>query len=580
MNHKIISMAVALLAPMICASASAAHDYGLADIHGKILLPPVYHDIRYVSENCFRVTPKENPKTVVPFFVNQKGEKIPAPAGADMSDDDNSLTLPPMVQYPKSAVSTYPKVKDVKLPRANIREALGFGYYQFEKGSAFGVCDQHGTILFPPSSDGTGEVRPLSTNRFLQTTYDEQHRRVYKLFDENAKLVNTLPPGIVVQSSEFHDGLLLVETDENRLTGYLNKNGEYQIKPGRFVDGRDFNEGFANVIVLESGITSGALIDTTGKIIAGPLKDGWFEHFEDGLAQVTTSAKLCGMVDHNGAFVIPPEFSELFRKGKYIVGLKEKQLQLFSASGELLKKLDRSITYVEPTGNEKLIIGINSTPSAGNSAKDSTANTKYGVVTLEGKTILDVAYDHIGTYQNGYAVVGTKHRGAKEIKQGLLGPNQEFAIPQRYDGLTLIGNNVILFNSAKNFDKIAWLPSKLGRTERTELWRQFLSDYNVIGMKRDSVLGLLGAGDGFESVGSEAASKQITYLMSVSNIPHCGNSPSPSLQIVFDNKNLVAGWRLHTGQNNEPWIRTDMIYESQNDDYRLVPKESRPKTAG
>lgn len=130
-----------------------------------------------------------------------------------------------------------------------MRENLGLGYYQFEKDGHFGICDQNGRTIFSPNGVGNGgDVRPVWTDRFLQDTFTPEGVRVYKLYDEKANFIADLPQEIVVRSREYHDDLLLVELAHGNRFGYVNRKGQYQIKP-KYYGAEEFNEGFASVVI-------------------------------------------------------------------------------------------------------------------------------------------------------------------------------------------------------------------------------------------------------------------------------------------------------------------------------------------
>lgn len=277
------TIALAVLPALPALSAN----YGLTDLNGKILLPPIYREIKWISPNCFRVTPDGNRKTVVPFFVNERGVKISAPAGVALYNEEIPVMTPPMVPTNERPTVKYPKLNEIKLRNAKMREDLGFGFYLFERGG-FGICDQNGKIIIPPGVTG-GETKPIWTDRFLKEAFNENtSRREYLLYDSKMKFLRKLPPGIMVRSSEFHDGLLMVETEDSGQYGYLNRDGDYQIKP-RFSSVRDFNEGIASVQIQDRDTTCGALIDTAGKVVAGPFKNSWIETFENGVPKNAAS---------------------------------------------------------------------------------------------------------------------------------------------------------------------------------------------------------------------------------------------------------------------------------------------------
>lgn len=560
-----LSTALSILASFT--QTADADDFGLANLDGKILLPPVYADIRWTSKDCFRVTPKGDPRDVVPFFVNQNGEKIPTPPGAKFYDE--RFPLPPPSPVPSSIDPdlSFKELAQVQVPGAKMRENLGLGYYQFEKDGHFGICDQNGRTIFSPNGVGNGgDVRPVWTDRFLQDTFTPEGVRVYKLYDEKANFIADLPQEIVVRSREYHDDLLLVELAHGNRFGYVNRKGQYQIKP-KYYGAEEFNEGFASVIINDHGTICGALIDKNEKLIAGPFQDGWTEHFENGLAIVTLSSKLCGMVDRSGEFVLKPEFESLKRDKNRIFGLKNGRLHVFSDQGQLLSVLPSGVRLEDPIGDDVWRF-FRQEASVKNGDGDSTQR-KYGVVDAYGQVLVEPKYDAIFGYSKNHIAVGTRNFATNELKVGLTGPDGKFVIPQKYDGVSLYGKNAILYNRRKGFDRYDWMPSRDGMIARMDLWREFLREQDVIGMRRTELYKFLGQPN-YDGEGPER--NQIKYYLSLTPVPHCGTSPEPILAIEFDEHDRVTGWRYGYGTDNLPWNRTNVVHVQQKDEWRLVPK--------
>lgn len=584
LSSVFIASSIALSAVLSEPTAVSAQAYrqGMADLKGNIMLPVKFKQIRSVSDNCFRVTPVGNPTLVKPFFVNQRGERIPTPRGADLSNNPR-LTPPPMVPHSKGAPVAYPRLNEVKIPGANVLSELGFGYYSFDKGGS-GVCDQNGKIIFAPAADGSGYAKPLWRDRLLKETFDDNATQTFKLYDESGKFVASLPPSIEIQSDEFHDNLLAVRTKDGRLYGYVNRNGEYQIKP-RFTDAEDFSEGLASVQLNDHGVFSAALIDTGGNIVVGPFENARLEHMEDGLALVTLNNELNGMVDRTGAFVIKPEFEGIGRREGYFIGKKDDQLHVFSKTGELLSKLPKGITLDDNAGEELWIFSVVGAPTNGANAAagdrdDDEMETddddtllekpKYGIITPRGTIVLEPKYDEVGCYNGGYVCIGTRMPGTNAIKVGVRGPDDKFVIPQIYDGVSIYGDAVLLFNIIAGFDKDKWMFGQEGMGGRVELWRAFLREHNVIGMTRAQIIESLGSADAGWT--ERLPSNQLIYALDTSNYPRCGNSPVPLLYIELDGNDRVIGWR--SVNDSDAWNRTNVVYVKQKDDWHLVPKNA------
>jgi hypothetical protein len=574
-----------------------AHNFGLADTRGKILLPPVYAAIRYRNDDCFLVTPnaettqpdanmsEEKPDStaaVTSFFVNSRGEKIPTPEGQSLEDDIIALLAPPpMVPRRKEYDKDYPKLKDVHVPGMTMREELGFGYYQFcnDASGGFGVCDETGRIVFQPASDGSGEVRPLARDRFLRSTYTDDGVRLYKLLDQNGKLIAHLPIGIVVYGREFHDGLLTVVGDTTNSTGYINREGLFQIKPGKFTDGKDFNGGVAEVTAIENGVTGGALINTAGKIIAGPFLNGWLSPVADGLAVVNLSQTQCGMLDNSGKFIIPANYEQLRSINEYIVGLKDGQLYVFNKHGKLISTLPKNVTFINCYGTEGWVFGENGKPNVGGQEIDVDPSKKYGVMTPSGKILIPATYDRIGRFENNLAEVGVNKNGVQ--KQGVIDTDGNFVVPAEYDSVNLTANNIILFNQTKGFDKANWFPDKKGFYNRATAWRNFLELYDVIGMPRSELYRFLGEGDASAETkierSPESKPQRVTYSM-FGGFPMCGNGWQ-GVELEFDAQDQVCGWRMLSGGNdrgsNADWYRTNVVYiKDEAYSFKVVPKQT------
>lgn len=96
---------------------------------------------------------------------------------------------------------------------------------------------------------------------------------------------------------------------ENGVYGYADQNGQIMISPEYDYCG-EFNEGYAPVMKVESGIDKWGFIDRTGKIQI-PYNFDEADVFSEGLAGVRIRDKW-GYISHAGMVVIRPQYDRVY----------------------------------------------------------------------------------------------------------------------------------------------------------------------------------------------------------------------------------------------------------------------------
>ena len=247
------------------------------------------------------------------------------------------------------------------------REKNSDPYYRFVEKGKVGYIDQTGKIVIKPTLTEYGNYQRGVISGALAKEYDE-------FID--FKTGEEVSPEAYYRKANLSDGLIKEKFEDK--FGFIDIGGKTIIEPA-FVFAKDFNEGFAPVVVegpcfyynVEAACPGDAVfpyspntapteackfnfIDKTGKLISkqtfldikdfsegrAPVRtpEGWgyidktgkiviapqFENaqtFSDGLALVKVG-ELYGFIDASGAFVIKPQFksAENFANGLAPVG--------------------------------------------------------------------------------------------------------------------------------------------------------------------------------------------------------------------------------------------------------------------
>ena len=489
-----------------------------------------------------------------------------------------SRTAPKSQQSPHAMSSSNQQAGTIKLPEGYTQDGDDSdGIFSIRDASGNrGYCDAEGNILIKPSED---DIRSVGNKRFIKRYYDDV-QEVIELLGPGNNLIATLPQGMKVFGEKYCDGLLRVQTPGEELTGYLDLNGKFQIKPERFLRGKDFSSGFAQVEWRgHDNKTFSALINRTGKIVYGPLdidKGERVTEFWEGIA-IADTASGQGVLNTALKFVVPPRYKSIRSTNEKIyIAKRGDQLCVLSLNGKELKVFPKEVTNVrteQASGNWIYAVGGNTARANEVGYGQSPKESKEGVISPKGKILIEPRYDQILEYADGKAVAGMQRDG--RVFFGMVDSNGKVLLPFEYEKLSLkdapaaipVKTDKGKFNS-NSFRE--------NRTYRIEQWYAFLEDFDLIGMDEAELYRQLGAPDGSEE--TEAAKpypKVITYS-TVSGF--CGNAWR-GVRIELNEQKKVARWCMARFEGQDSW-NTDNVVFIKNKvrhfmmDGRLVPKSA------
>lgn len=248
-------------------------------------------------------------------------------------------------------------------------------------------------------------------------------------------------------------------TKEGTLWGYINKEGDFVIKP-QFESAMDFQEN--GLAIVSKGGLSGIIdrhgrfivapkyssispfqesraivigdagfhiIDEAGKVLTPQAYD-YISSFKNGRALFGSTGEqeqyLYGYLDIQGKEIIPAQYMIAgdFNEGTALVKIKESQFALINLSGE------RLYTYpyynVMNLGEELL-------------AFQPDSASKYGYMNVKGNVILEPQYSMALPFNQGRAVVNMAEDFFNQY--GLIDRAGNFIIPAIYNDITLLGDN-------------------------------------------------------------------------------------------------------------------------------------------
>jgi hypothetical protein len=180
-----------------------------------------------------------------------------------------------------------------------------------EKTGKWGFIDRTGNYAIRPQWDHvTPFSRDLAIVRFGNAVTGKE-----QLIDKQGKYVSELRSGVVLPCG---NGLTLVginvswvEGGVNRRFGFLDKSGNYAIKP-EFEDAFCFTEGMAAVRVGDADTGKWGFIDDTGRFVIVPQWSSAYP-FRDGVATVAlagSAGRKWGAIDTAGQEIISPQYSQ------------------------------------------------------------------------------------------------------------------------------------------------------------------------------------------------------------------------------------------------------------------------------
>ena len=191
--------------------------------------------------------------------------------------------------------------------------------------------------------------------------------------------------------------------------GYIDKKGQYVIKPGvKVVKG--FTNGFA-IVKMDKKLK---YVDRTGKVLETGLEP--VGEFSEGLAAAKKVKKI-GYIDSTGKQIIKPQFTKArpFKEGLAAV----------------LRKRNGTYEYIDMAGRRVIRPAyVSAGDFSGGFAKVKLKKKgKYGIIDRTGQIIAEPGFVEVHEFINGYARVKMDYDG----KYGFVDKTGNMSVEPRYD---------------------------------------------------------------------------------------------------------------------------------------------------
>ena len=268
--------------------------YGLMDLEGKIIAPPIYQEINPFSDGLARVKYNE---------------------AFGCIDSNGKVVIPIQYQY--------------------MAEKFSEGYIRYYQGGFEGFFDTKGKIAIEPKYHVLGDF-----SEGLVAVHNSQKKYKYGYMDTSGKVVI---PYKYDFTNSFKEGLALVGVAKGNKTAYkyIDKTGKEIIEiKTNFWDRSSnwFSEGVARIQTSDYNYY---FIDKTGNILFTLNNYIIVEDFSDGMACVSADWKTWGFINKSGKLVIPPKFQyhSKFINGEAKVFLKSGEYVVIDKTGKILRNV-------------------------------------------------------------------------------------------------------------------------------------------------------------------------------------------------------------------------------------------------
>jgi len=187
-------------------------------------------------------------------------------------------------------------------------------------------------------------------------------------------------------SMPFLEGLSPAKDPKTGLTGYMNKKGQWEIKP-QFNQGFNFSQGVAAVVIEEG--KSWVFINKKGEILSKPRPFSRGDDFYFGMT-VIQSITGQGLVNRYGREVLTPTYGEVSIRTANLIQVRNGN--------------DQTSGLVDSTGKELLLMKYNINESQ-NGYLSVSAGKKTGVIDSTGKFVIPLKYERLFLVGDNLALV-------------------------------------------------------------------------------------------------------------------------------------------------------------------------------
>lgn len=271
--------------------------YGLTDLNGKELVPPIYAYIKYLGHGLFLLKPacpepaKSDDRAREKLLLNNSFTKL-KPSVPPGTIFERILWLGSRAEKEPDFVAT---------------ELASDALLVFQKGSYSGVCDSKGKIIVPADCVWVGnfseDIVAFRKSNGLLYTYNFASKTLQKLAYQNVRhdFRLTFREGLAIFATAKHEG--------KSLWGYLDPTGNIAIKP-QYDYAENFNGGLACVRIPAGPVPShNELIDKSGKFVS-PSGLEVVASVGSNIIVKNQSGNF-GVVNHKFDYVIQPKYSSI-----------------------------------------------------------------------------------------------------------------------------------------------------------------------------------------------------------------------------------------------------------------------------
>lgn len=222
-------------------------------------------------------------------YIDKAGKKLEMPASEKLYDFNDGIALIKDDMGKIGAIN--PQGEIVIEPKYAAIKKFVNGHARFKDGVLWGLIDKTGKIVVEPIYTEIGNYAPEG---IIAEKGDKHGIIANGTFNEVKGAVKLW---------KFQPGEELTYARKDGLMGFVNKSGEWVIKP-KFEKARAFSEGLAPV---STDGKKWGYCDPTGKVVIAEQYRDADIFSEDGLAPVKIS-KLWGFINKEGKMVIADEY--------------------------------------------------------------------------------------------------------------------------------------------------------------------------------------------------------------------------------------------------------------------------------
>lgn len=286
------------------------------------------------------------------------------------------------------------------------------------------------------------ENQSISINSKKETPKDN-NQLLYPFKDNDLwgymdKQGNVVIEAIYLAAYEFSEDLAVIK-NENERYGYINLKGEIVI-PCKYYEAYNFSEGFA--VVQERRYSKNErppITDTTGSYIyinkSGEnvfnKEYAYAEEFSEGYAQV---------ISNNG------DATYINKNGDIATNLNFISRSKFYDNYAIVRTRNEGYAIIDKNFNPTYLRGYDNVYGTNGGYVVAAKQGKYGVIDIEGNTVIDFQYEYLSEYSDGLFIFRLDNRSG----QGYIDINNNIVIPAKK------------FKSLNSFKNGLAIVSKLG----------------------------------------------------------------------------------------------------------------------